>query len=79
MKETRLKTSLGDIEYQKNNINIKKVFIVAIGSYYKAQFEYYEDAIKFCELAISGGADPSEIKIMISFYEKGEDKDVAEN
>lgn len=64
---------------KETNIDIKKVFIVAIGSYYKAHFEYYEDAIKFCELAISGGADPSEIKIIISFYEKGEDKDVAKD
>lgn len=79
MEPTRIKTSLGDIEYQKTNIDIKKVFTVAIGSYYKAHFEYYEDAIKFCELAISGGADPSEIKINITFYKKGEDEDAAEN
>ena len=63
---------------KETNIDIEKVFIVAIGSYYKAHFEYYEDATKFVELAISGGADPSEIKMNIIFT-KGEDEDATEN
>ena len=79
MKETRLKTSFGEIEYQKNNSNIKKVIKVTIGKYYNAHFVFIEDALKFVDLAISGGSDPSEIKIIISFYEKGEDEDATEN
>lgn len=62
---------------QKNwsNKNIK----VKIGSYYVSHFDNYPDAMQFAELAISGGADPSEIKINITFYKKGEDEDVAKD
>lgn len=78
MEGTRIKTALGDIEYHKNNSDIKRVVKVTIGRYYNARFEYIEDALKFVELAISGGADPSEIKMNIIFT-KGEDKDATED
>lgn len=58
--------------------DIEKIIRVIIGSYFVARFEYYEDAIKFVELAISGGTDPHEIKIKITFR-KGENEDAAEN
>lgn len=63
----------------KTNSDVKKVINVTIGRYYKAQFEYIEDALKFVELGISGGADPADFKIYIKFYKKGENEDVAEN
>ena len=79
MEGTRVKTVLGDIEYHKNNSDIKRVVKVTIGRYYNTRFEYIEDAIKFVELAISGGADPAEIKINITFYKKGEEYNATEN
>lgn len=63
----------------KTNIDVKKVINVTIGRYYKAQFELIEDALKFVELGISGGADPADFKIYIKFYKEGDNKDVAEN
>lgn len=59
--------------------DIESVIKVTIGKYYNARFEYYNDALKFVELAISGGADPSEIKINITFYKKGENENATEN
>lgn len=64
---------------KKRMKNIESVIKVTIGNYFNSRFEYYNDAVSFVELAISGGADPSEIKINITFYKKGEDEDVAED
>lgn len=64
---------------KKRMKNVESVIKVTIGNYFNSRFEYYNDAVSFVELAISGGADPSEIKINITFYKKGEDEDAAEN
>lgn len=58
---------------------IDKTITVKIGSYFVTHYYNYHDALKFVELAISGGSDPAEIKINITFYKKGEDEDVTEN
>lgn len=79
MEGTRIKTAFGEVEYQKTNSDVKKVINVTIGRYYKAQFEFIEDAFKFVELGISGGADPADFKIYIKFYKEGEKEDAAEN
>lgn len=79
MEGTRIKTALGEIEYQKTNSDVKKVIRVTIGKYYTAHFIFIEDAMKFVDLAISGGADPFEIKIIISFYKEGEEEDETES
>lgn len=74
-----MKTAFGEVEYQKTNSDVKKAIRVTIGKYYNAHFIFIEDAMKFVDLAISGGADPSEIKIIITFYKEGENEDAAEN
>lgn len=60
-------------------MDIDKTITVKIGSYFVSHYDNYLDATKFVELAISGGADPSEIKINITFYKKGEDEDATED
>ena len=64
-----------------NEIEMNKKIKVKIGSYFVSHFDNYPDAMQFAELAIAGGADPSEIDIYmkINLIEKGEDEDVAEN
>ena len=64
---------------QKTNSDVKKTINVTIGRYYKAHFVFIEDAMKFVDLAISGGSDPSEIKIIISFYKEGENENATED
>lgn len=59
-------------------MDIDKTITVKIGSYFVSHYDNYLDATKFVELAISGGADPSEIKMNIIFT-KGEDEDATEN
>ena len=81
MERTRVKTDFGEFEYEKRSMNMKdieKIIKVTIGSYFNSRFEYYEDAMKFVELAISGGADPTEIKINITF-KKGEEENETES
>lgn len=74
----QLKTALGNIEYLKTNSDVKKFINVTIGRYYKAHFVFIEDALKFVDLAISGGADPAEIKLYITFKE-GEEENETES
>ena len=50
MNEKRLKTSLGEIEYQTTCGDIKKTVRVTIGKYYNAHFIYIEDATKYAKL-----------------------------
>lgn len=64
---------------KKRMKNVESVIKVTIGNYFNSRFEYYNDAVSFVELAISGGANPEEIKINITFYKKGEDEDVAKD
>lgn len=62
-------------------IDMNKKIKVKIGSYFVSHFDNYPDAMQFAELAISGGADPSEIDIYmkINLIEKGEDENATKN